>query len=418
MQSSVLERVGGHAGARPSRAVGHAADACPVCGGAHGEQFFSQRDVPTLIGLLWPDAASARACPKGDVDLVFCADCGFVWNTLFDIGKIDYTADYNNSLHHSPLFQAYTHELVARLADTYALQRKTVIDIGGGKGDFLRLLCEAGDNRGIGFDPSYDGADGAADERIVWHRELFTAETAQDVQADLIVSRFVFEHVPDPIAFLETLRESITYPSRTVIYFEVPNLDLITKRGSLWDVIYEHCNYFSKESLAAAFIAAGFEVIDIREPFDQQFLTIEARVAPLYVRPDLHVNHGQYWGDFDALAQSVETFRRGVDTSVATWKARFAEWREGGVRAVAWGAGAKAVSFFNITDAGEELSHVVDVNPAKHGKFLPGTGHPIVSPEALREIAPDVVVLMNPVYTDEIRQTLVELDLHPTFIPV
>jgi len=415
VQSPVLDRAGGHAGAGLAHS---AADACPVCGSAHGERFFSQRNVPTLIGLLWPDATSARNCPKGDVDLTFCQDCGFVWNTLFDIDNINYTEEYNNSLHHSPLFQNYTHELVERLTKTYALQRKTIIDIGGGKGDFLRLLCEAGDNRGIGFDPSYDGSDDEVDARISWHRELFTAATAQDVQADLIVSRFVFEHVPDPIAFLETLRDAITYPSRTVIYFEVPNLDLITKRGSAWDVIYEHCNYFSKESLASAFIAAGFEVIDIKEPFDEQFLTIEARVAPLYVRPDLHVNHGQYWGNFDELAMSIDTFRHGVDTHVATWRRRLADWREGGVRAVAWGAGAKAVGFFNLAGVDDSLSCVVDVNPAKHGKFLPGTGHEIVPPEALREIAPDVVVLMNPVYTEEIRQTLVDLDLHPTLIPV
>lgn len=415
VQSPEFDRAGA-TGAPMGRAAVHA-DACPVCGG-RGELFFSQRDLPTLIGILWPDAASARNCAKGDVDLAFCGDCGFVWNTLFDIEKINYNEDYNNSLHHSPLFQGYTADLVSRLVSTYALQRKTIVDIGGGKGDFLRLLCEAGANDGYGFDPSYEGVahEDLAKSRIEWRQELYSEETAREVQADLIVSRFVFEHVPDPIAFLEMVRDSIQYPSRTVIYFEVPNLDLIVNRGSLWDVIYEHCSFFGKEALAAAFLRAGFEVIAIHEPFDKQFLSIEARVAPPYVRADLHVNHGQTWGDPAELAREVDAFKRGIGEKMATWRERLANWREGGVKAVAWGAGAKAVSFFNITAAGDAIEAVVDVNPAKQGKFLPGTGHPIIAPEALKAMAPDVVVLLNPVYAEEIRQSLAALDLHPTFI--
>ena len=54
----------------------------------------------------------------------------------------------------------------------------------------------------------------------------------------------------------------------------------------------------------------------------------------------------------------------------------------------------------------DEVEAVVDINPHKHGKFLAGTGHEIVAPEALRRLRPDCVVIMNGIYTDEIRADL------------
>lgn len=74
----------------------------------------------------------------------------------------------------------------------------------------------------------------------------------------------------------------------------------------------------------------------------------------------------------------------------------------------AWGAGAKGVTFCNLADPDcTRLAGVVDVNPAKQGKFLPGTGHPIVPPEAVADAA--AVLVFNPNYIAEVRATLESL---------
>ena len=61
---------------------------------------------------------------------------------------------------------------------------------------------------------------------------------------------------------------------------------------------------------------------------------------------------------------------------------------------------------------------MVDVNPFRQGKFMIGTGHEIVSPESLAESAPDVVIVMNPIYVDEIRDQLDGMGLRPEITSV
>ena len=57
------------------------------------------------------------------------------------------------------------------------------------------------------------------------------------------------------------------------------------------------------------------------------------------------------------------------------------------------------------------IEHVVDINPRKHGKYVAGTGQSIVGPSELKEIKPDVILIMNPVYRDEIANQLTEIGI-------
>ncbi len=386
--------------------------ACPVCGGARGEVFFRLAGQPVLIGVLWASAELARRCPRGDIDLAFCPDCGFIWNVAFDPSRIDYDQRYDNSLHFSPTFQTYTRELVDRLVRTYGLRRKRIVDIGCGKGDFLALLCEEGENCGWGFDPSYEGArvETPAAARITWSNDYYD-ERHSRIQADLIASRFVYEHIPAPHDFLRMIRRNIADPARTRVYFEVPDVDLIIRQSSIWDIIYEHCSFFSIESLTRSFAECGFDVLRVAETFGGQYLAIDARAAD-GVRGD----PGAEAGDLSRLRADVAAFSNGHATKLANWHAQIAEWRKQGTRVVAWGAGAKAVGFLNMLQLTHTIARVVDVNPHKHGRYLAGTGQRIVAPVALRDDPPDVVVLMNPIYRDEIAATLRGFGLEPELV--
>jgi len=71
-----------------------------------------------------------------------------------------------------------------------------------------------------------------------------------------------------------------------------------------------------------------------------------------------------------------------------------------------WGAGAKGVTFVNLIDPKKELIDcVVDLNPNKQGRHIPGTGHPIVSYQNLPKRKVTTAILMNPNYREE-NQTL------------
>ena len=89
-----------------------------------------------------------------------------------------------------------------------------------------------------------------------------------------------------------------------------------------------------------------------------------------------------------------------------------------GGRAAIWGSGSKGVTLLNLFKDNAALTHAVDINPHKQGKFVPGTGHPIVGPEVLARVRPDVVFVMNPLYRAEIAQQLQSLGLRPELVNV
>ena len=71
---------------------------------------------------------------------------------------------------------------------------------------------------------------------------------------------------------------------------------------------------------------------------------------------------------------------------------------------VLWGAGSKGVTFLNILNITNQVRHVVDINPRKHGKYIAGTGQEIVHTEFLKSYKPDYIVVMNPIYLNEVQQ--------------
>ena len=75
-----------------------------------------------------------------------------------------------------------------------------------------------------------------------------------------------------------------------------------------------------------------------------------------------------------------------------------------------WGGGSKATAFLNLLDQERRVSAVIDINPHKQGAFIPGTGHPVLGPDDLAELAPQRVILMNPVYRQEVAAMLADYD--------
>ena len=77
-----------------------------------------------------------------------------------------------------------------------------------------------------------------------------------------------------------------------------------------------------------------------------------------------------------------------------------------------WGAGSKGTTFVNLLREAGALSRVVDVNPHKEGMHVSGTGHRIVHPDRLAEgEAPRLVIVMNPIYLQEVREMLKQLGI-------
>jgi SAM-dependent methyltransferase len=370
--------------------------------------------VPVHSCLLLSSRAEALQFPRRDIQLGFCTSCGFIGNIIFDPHMMRYSQAYEEQQSFSPRFNTFARELASRLVNRYNLRNKRVVEIGCGKGDFLALLCELGSNRGFGIDPSYipERLKSPGLERITFIQDLYS-ERYSDLTGDMLCCRHTLEHIHSPQEFVQTVRRSVGDRTGTVVFFEVPDILRVLREAAFWDIYYEHCSYFSLGSLARLFRSCGFEILDLAKDFDDQYLLIEARPA--------NGIPGRYHSsedDLEALTEAVKTFAKNFQAKFDDWNAYIDRLQRESQRAVIWGSSSKCVSFVTSLNIRDEIEFVVDINPHRQGKYLPGNGQRIVPPEFLKEYRPDAVILMNPVYRDEVREQLAQMDLKPELTAV
>jgi SAM-dependent methyltransferase len=382
---------------------------CPVCNSKRLKVFFEMLNVPVFCNVLWKNRDAARNCPRGDIKLAFCPVCSYIMNLAFEPALVEYTQAYESSLHFSPHFQEYARSLAERLVRRYNLYKKDIVSIGCGKGEFLSLLCELGNNRGMGLDPSYVEQEEhrAANNHIKFVQDLYSERYA-DYPADLIVCRQVLEHIYDPKNFLAMLRRIIGNRLNTQLFFEVPNALQTFRRLSTWDITYEHYSYFTPTSLRLIFSSSGFYVYEVSEEFEGQYLCV-------YAQPDSQsASHRDYepTGEVSRIERDVASFTVSYKDKVEKYWLKLEQMKEKRQSAVVWGAGSKGVTFLN-TFKGSGVEYAVDINPRKQGMYIAGTGQRIVPPEFLKDYKPDVIIMMNPVYKKEIQQLTKSLGLKP-----
>lgn len=386
---------------------------CPNC--LHGSMtsFYEVGPVPVHSVALVRTFQDAISFPMSRIELAVCNRCGFIGNIAFDETKMNYSPDCEETQGFSPTFTAFHRRLASDLIQRFNLRGKTILEIGCGKGEFISLICAMGSNRGIGFDPAFvpsrtPSEGGAA---VTFHQEFYSERSTHD-EVDFIACKMTLEHIPDPFAFVSTVRRAIGETKPTV-FFQVPDMQRVLTDVAFWDVYHEHCSYFTDESLRTLFTLCGFDVIETWRDYDDQYLMITAVPAP--VPSSLRI-----FQPAPAELERVWSFAEQAERRVDFWKRTIEDASKAGKRVVLWGSGSKAVSF--LSAAGEigtaVVQYVVDINPFRQGCFMPGTGQRIVSPQFLVEYKPDLVIAMNSIYIGEIEADLRRLGLVSAVLPI
>jgi hypothetical protein len=318
-----------------------------------------------------------------------------------------YDASYENSLHFSPRFQEHARALAARLVAEHDLTGATVVELGAGPGHFLAMLCEAGAAAGHGFDPSYDPERLDAPEHPAVNVSASLFPEPGSLSAKFAMSQHVLEHVADPVALLRSMGDLVADEPGGVLYNEVPNGETMIDRCALWDLVYEHYSYFTPVSLEFAGARAGLAVDAMVTMFDDQFLAMDASLAGHDGRGEVDLPPGDVVGP---LVDRAAAFGCDARARIVQAREELDTYRDAGPVAL-WGAGSKGRTYLNLVAPDGGLDAIVDVNPRKDGRGVPGVPGVIRLPATLREVGPTTVLISNPVYADEIRKSLADLGI-------
>ena len=370
---------------------------CPSCGNGEMHVFYEVRNVPVHSCLMMPNEQEAKDFPSGDVVLGFCGNCGFITNTEYNASDASYSPTYED-----------------QQSDKYDLAGKHIVEIGCSKGDFLLMMCEMSQGSGVGIDPSaiVGRVESEAVSRVKFIGEYYSEKHADQV-GEFICCRHTLEHIHQTEELIQTVRRSIGDRDDTIVFFEIPDMGRVLRETAYEDIYYEHCSYFTPGTLARLFRKSGFEVIDLYLDYGDQYLMIEAK--PIQgISTKVHPAEESV----QDVANNVEQFAAAIGPKLNHWKTHLETMKAEGKRVAVWGSGSKCVAFLTTLNTLDLINCIVDINPYRQGKFIPGVAQEIRSPEVLKEYKPDEIILMNGIYTNEIQKMLDEMGVKTTIVAI
>ena len=292
----------------------------------------------------------------------------------------------------------YSEDMTARFGLTAS---SCVVEVASNDGYLLKNFKAAGIPC-YGVEPTASTAKAAREIGIESIEEFFGKKLADRLvaegrQADLTAANNVLAHVPDINDFVSGF--TLLLKDQGVSTFEFPHLLNLVDKAQFDTIYHEHFSYLSLTSVNTIFQANGLSVFDVEEiathggslrVFAQKTSTgkhaVSPRVAAMLAREEtLGMKTAAYYGQTQADAVRIKR-----DLLQFLLKAQ-----EEGKIVAAYGAAAKGNTLLNYAGVRNDLvKFVVDLNPAKQNKFMPGSRIPMAGPEALDTAKPDYMLIL------------------------
>ena len=264
----------------------------------------------------------------------------------------------------------------------------------------------------LGIEPASGVANAAILKGIPTMIDYFGVATAERLarfkKPKLMIGNNVLAHVPDLHDFIRGF--SILIAEDGIITFEFPHL-LNLIRNNQFDTIYhEHYSYLSVTSLLPIFSKYELKIINIEK------LSTHGGSLRIFL-----AKKGSSWTVNESVHNTIyeeskydprdpriyQSMHRTANKIKKDLKARLIEFKEAGKQISAYGAAAKGVTLLNYCGIGKDLiNYVVDLNPNKQGKFLPGSLIPIVDIKVLNTYPPDILLVLPWNLSHEIKSQL------------
>ena len=369
---------------------------CPTCASSHLNPVLTLENIAASANVAYHSADEAKRAPKGNLRLIQCQKCGFMWNVAFDIELLAYN-HYAFSYKYSPAFHKHLDFLIAHLQKNYQIHNAKMIEIGCGEAHALYTIAKATDSKGIGYEPSFAERKLDLPSDFGDYVEVVIAyynESALHKDADMILCRHVLEHIPEPLSFLQSINQTLrTGGKNPLVVFEVPRLENSLSREFHYQFIYEHCNYFSPKSLVKIFEKAGFKVLETFRCFENGafqliFACLKDSDSKDYSCEDksLFTKNVFDFKTLHAYCQRLESFEK-----VAIWC-----------------AGNSSQILYHLLNNPKQICCFIDLNPEKQGNFMAVSGLPILSPEQAIKKGITAVIVGNATFEKEVAKMILE----------
>ena len=334
--------------------------------------------------------------------VLVCTECWLVQTEDHAEIKELFDAEYAYFSSFSITWLRHAERYVTEMIDRFELNASSnVIEVAANDGYLLQYVKAKGIPC-FGIEPTASTAAAACKKGFAIIGEFFGTELArklvfQGKQADLMVANNVLAHVPNINDFVQGFSQLLK--PHGVATFEFPHLMRLVEQTQFDTIYHEHFSYLSLLAVKRIFDFNGLQIFDVQEiPTHGGSLRIfaqrkdtgkhntTAKVDMLNTREvSVGMKTEQYYTDFQKRANVI---KQDLIKFLMESKSQ-------GKSVVAYGAAAKGNTLLNYAGVDSNLlSFVVDRNPAKQGKYLPGTRIPIVDEARLHKEHPNYVVIL------------------------
>lgn len=380
---------------------------CRICGSDDVHQFLDFADYPLSDNFL--DKPHSEAEFLHNYEAHWCRNCGISQN-LANLDWSEYYADYDYHVSTSQFACDFMSKVANKAVSEYDLKTgDCVVEIGSADGYQLKQFAELGFEV-TGFEPSEPLVKAALASGVNTVQELFddsTADLANTLQGkvQVFLSFFTFDHMPDPLACLKTMRQQID-PVRGIVIIEIHDLDEILRRCEACLFCHEHTVYLSAGSLVALLERAQLKLLSTELLPDAErrgnSLLIVAGADTCKYQPDnsaLRAANDRTWKNWDRYRE----FANDVDVRHSALRDYVEKARAEGKTVAGYGASARSISTLSLAGLGNsELEFLCDQNEHLHGKYLPYSGLEICSPSRLEAAEIDETIVFSYGYLSEI----------------
>lgn len=351
---------------------------CPICSSTHIiHAYENNKETLARYGFARDQKTALSIDQNLKISISECKSCGFGWNTKFDASKVNYQVlDIHEAASHSPQYQKYQKEKAKWLSDITSSAELEVLEIGGGNGYFMK---EMNARERIIYEPSNESNQIPEDITVM---NKYFDPNIDAIHADIIVMRQVLEHVPSPRDFIVELIKTSNMHRKSksgYLYIEVPAYEKTKTFSRFYDFYYEHCNYFSLQSLACLANSANAKVYHLESCYNREINTcLMAFEGPL--------NKDNCYMDMQHILNCL------IEEKINTRK-----------KIVIWGASGNGTAILNkLKISTDHIKYVIDSDIRKSGKFIPVTGQKIVLPKDPSVADTDCVIICSQFHIKEI----------------